>query len=82
MCIVGLNERGNPVGEYNHRAVLSDHEIDLVRELREGDPGFWTYELLAEKFEVSKACIADICKYRRRAQHPCKFREKGKSPRR
>jgi hypothetical protein len=46
-----------------------------MRTLREEEPEIWTYEALAEKFEVSKACVADVCKYRRRAQNPVRFRE-------
>lgn len=75
MRLIGLNERGNPVGEDHRRAVLTNTEIDLVRNLRDNDPDFWTYARLAEKFEVSKECIADICKCRRRTQTAVRFRE-------
>lgn len=70
---VGINERGYRVGEDHQRAVLTDAEVALVRELRELDG--WTYELLAEKFGVSKSAIADICTYRRRAQLPAGWKE-------
>lgn len=51
-------------GDEHPRAVLTDTEVDLVRELH--DAG-WSYALLAEKFDVTKSAIAGICQCRRRA---------------
>lgn len=62
-----VNERGRPIGEGHHYAVLTDHEIDLMLELRE--EGF-SYSWLAEKFEVHKGTVAKICRGERRAQTP------------
>lgn len=65
--VVALNERGNVrIGEDHPRAALTDHEVELVLELRESDPEFWTYRRLAERFEVSFNCIAFICRGERR----------------
>lgn len=51
--------RNWPRGEKHHRAVLTDHEVDLVLELRsEG----WSYDSLALKFETPRSTIRDICK--------------------
>lgn len=55
---------GGRVGEQHQHAKLSDHEVELVRRMRaEG----LTYDCIAEKMEVSKSCVADICTWRRRA---------------
>jgi hypothetical protein len=62
--LVVLNERGRPIGESHPRAVLTDHEVELVLELRgEGYSLGW----LAKKFECSKGCIQAICDGRNRA---------------
>lgn len=68
--MVGVNAQGRVVGESHHRAVLSDHEVGLVLELR--GQGF-SYEWLAAKFEVSKSCVQKICTGRSRAQYPARF---------
>ena len=51
-------------GEKHPRSKMTDHEVELVRELK--DAGL-TYIEIAQKFEVSKSCIAGICQCRRRA---------------
>lgn len=66
--LVGLNEKGSRVGETHHRARLTDHDVDLIRDLRE-EYGL-TYQEIADKFEVSKSTIRDIVKCRRRWQRP------------
>jgi DNA-binding XRE family transcriptional regulator len=53
-------------GEHHHRAKLTNHDVDLIRELRE-EHGM-TYRELAEKFEVSMWTIRDITKYWTRVQ--------------
>ncbi len=70
---VAVNERGYRVGQDHQAAVLTDAEVDLVRELRELHG--WTYAALAGKFEVSKSTIQDICTYRRRGQRPAGWKE-------
>lgn len=64
--LVTTNDRGLRIGESHARAKLTDHEVDLIRELHE-EHGMG-YRLLATKFEVSKRTIRDICSYRKRAQ--------------
>lgn len=65
--LVGYNEMGSRVGETHHRARLTDHDVDLIRDLR--DEGL-TYQSIADKFEVSKSTVRDIVKCRRRWQRP------------
>ena len=64
--LVTTNDRGLLIGEGHHRAKLTDHEVDLIRELHEVHGV--GYRVLARKFEVSRATIQSICNYRRRAQ--------------
>jgi hypothetical protein len=66
-----VNERGLVIGEDHPRAVLTDHEVDLVLELRADGLSFG---LIAEKMEVSKSCIARICWGTRRAQYAVAFK--------
>ncbi len=51
-------------GQGHAKAILSDHEVELMRELHEVDG--WSYGRLANKFEVSKSAVASICRYRTR----------------
>lgn len=69
--LVGFNEKGSRVGETHHRARLTDHDVDLIRDLR--DEGL-TYQEIADKFEVSKSTVRDIVKCRRRWQRPEKWK--------
>jgi DNA invertase Pin-like site-specific DNA recombinase len=62
--MVQIGEYGRCVGESHGRAKLSDHEIDLVRQLRE--EGMPAAEI-AEKFEVSKRYVYKLANYERRA---------------
>lgn len=81
--VVPVNERGRRIGEGHPRAKLTDHEIDLIRELAEDtiDPetgkvvlGGLTQRQIAAKFEVSRGTVGDIISCRRRAQTPSGFR--------
>lgn len=76
---VAVNERGRRVGETHPRAKLTDHEVDLIRELAEGElqrnpkSGRWervgamSYAEIAKKFEVAKDTVESIVLCRRRA---------------
>lgn len=59
----GTNDAGHVVGERHHRAVHSDHDCYLMRELR--DEGMGLKEI-AIKFETSKGTVHDIVTGRRR----------------
>lgn len=61
--LLKFNEGGRRIGETHHKAVLTDHEVDLLLELREEGK---TYGWLAEKFEVSKMTVRSICRGRTR----------------
>lgn len=63
--LVGVNERGLRVGEDHQRAKLSNHEVELIRQLHEGG---MSYRALAEKFEISLGMAWNICNFRLRAQ--------------
>jgi len=61
---VQIGELGRCVGESHGRAKLSDHEIELVRQLKEeGMPA----KEIAEKFEVSKRYVYKLANFERRA---------------
>jgi DNA-binding NarL/FixJ family response regulator len=63
--LVTLNENGRRIGQSHPRAKLLDSEVDQVLELL--DSGL-SYAQVAEKFDVSKSCIAHIATGRRRGQ--------------
>lgn len=69
---VAVNDAGLRIGEGHHCAVLTDSEVDLMREMHENDG--LSYKELAEKFEVSKWCVGKICRYERRAQTPADWK--------
>ncbi len=63
---IGVNDKGLRVGEDHQRATLTDHDVELMRQLHEVE-GIG-YKRLAEMFEVSVAQARNICLYRQRAQ--------------
>lgn len=63
--LVALNENGRRIGESHPRAKLLDHEVDQVLALLEAG---MSYTQVAEKFDVSKSCVAHIATGRRRGQ--------------
>ena len=68
---IAVNELGLAIGESHPRAVLTNHEVDMLLELRgEGI----SYGRLAIIFEVSKGTVAKICTGQRRAQFAVAFR--------
>ena len=56
-------QSGNLIGQSHHKAVLTDHEVDLMLELR--DEGK-TYGWLSEKFEIPVVSVKSICSGRTR----------------
>lgn len=70
--IVGVDENGNRVGEDHPKAKLTDHEVELIRELYEG--GGLSMREIAEKFEVAKSTIVAIVNFNRRATAPMGWR--------
>jgi len=57
-------------GEAHPKAVLSDHEIELMRQLHEeyavGDSRHLGYRRLAKLFGVAKTTVRHFCNYERR----------------
>lgn len=78
--IVAVNERGFTIGEDHCRAVLTDAEVQLMRDMRAADPAHWTYQRLATKFEVSKKHAWRICNYVMRAQIVDSWQRRGMRP--
>lgn len=68
---VGVNEKGLRVGEDHQRAKLTDHDVELMRQLHEED-GIG-YKRLAKMFDVSREQARAICRYQARAQTPHKW---------
>lgn len=68
---IAVNDLGRRVGESHHLARLTNHEVDLLLDLREEG---WGYRKLAAKFEVSKTLVRKICKGLARCQTPTAWR--------
>ncbi len=68
---VHIGEYGKRIGETHGRAKLSDHEIDLVRQLKE--EGMPATEI-AEKMEISKRYVYKLANYERRASVVAEYR--------
>jgi transposase len=68
---VMVNEAGRRIGESHPRARLTDHEIDLIRELHEGGLG---YKKIAKKFDTGRETIRDIVRCKKRAQIPARLK--------
>lgn len=77
--VVSYNARGNRIGESNPKAKLTNHEVDLMREMRDEvlPDGRNRYSLsdLADHFHMPKSTVQDICSGRRRAQTPARVKE-------
>ena len=76
--IIGVNEGGRRIGEDHHRAVLTDDEVELMRQFRElqkpdGSPQY-TYRSLSVIFEVSIGTVYGICSMRWRNQFIVNFK--------
>ena len=67
VATTGLSKRGRGwrVGEGHHRAKLTDHDVELIRLLREG--GMKLKEI-AKKFECTPENIGQIVNYKTRIQ--------------
>lgn len=69
--MVAVNENGQRIGESHPRAVLTDHEVTLLLELR--DEGY-SLAWLAAKFEISRFHTWRICTGRKRSQTAARFK--------
>jgi DNA-directed RNA polymerase specialized sigma24 family protein len=59
------NGRGRVIGAAHHHARLSNHDVELILELREQG---LSYRQIADKFQVARSTVSDICSGRRRGQ--------------
>ena len=57
-----------PIGERHPRAVLSDEEVELIREIHE--EGFLKMTAIAKAFGVSKSYVWNVVNYYRRNTTP------------
>jgi len=73
--MIQIGEYGKRVGESHGRAKLSDHEIDLVRQLKE--EGMPATEI-AEKFEVGRRYVYKVVNFERRASIVAQYRRVAK----
>lgn len=68
--LVKKNEFGRRVGETAPGAVLSDHEVGLMRTMHEeyplGHAKHLGHRRLAKMFGVSRTTASNICHYRKR----------------
>ena len=62
--LVAVNEKGYRLGEDHQRAKLTNHEVECIRRLHADG---MDYQMIAEKYEVSKTLIARICRFEIRA---------------
>jgi len=72
--LIAVNERGTPIGEDHHRAVLTNREVDQLRALRDEDPKAWTFPRLAEHFSISHHHARKLYHRLRRAHAPDRWR--------
>lgn len=68
---VAVNERGLRIGEDHPRARLTNHDVDLMREMHGQGMG---YRRLAKMFGCSRTCVAVICRYEKRVQYPVRWK--------
>ena len=68
--LIARNYKNFRIGESHHRAKITDHDVELIRELHNDHK--MTYETIFEKFEgqISMSLISKICRFERRAQTP------------
>lgn len=68
-----FSDSGRRIGETAPGAKLTDHEVELMREMHEehprGHPEHVGHRKLAKMFGVSRTTASNICHYRKRASH-------------
>jgi DNA-binding transcriptional regulator YiaG len=62
---IAVDENGLRIGETHPNAKLTDAQVDEMRDLREHSG--WSYDQLAERFDVPYITVQKICTYERRA---------------
>ena len=69
--IIQLNEHGRRINEDHHNAKLTDFEVEMIHQLREGG---MTYREIAHKFEVSYTLVGKIIRFEHRGQIALRFK--------
>ncbi len=81
---MAVNEANLRIGEDHQHAVLTNREVDMMRQLHEqypqGHPEYFGYRKLCKMFEVSKTTVRRICNYRMRSQAAHEFRKVVRIP--
>lgn len=70
--LVSVNDAGYRVGEDHPRAKLTNHDVELILELRENYK--LSYGVIAHKFDVAKDTVVKICKGYTRSQFPTRVK--------
>lgn len=74
-----IGSAGRVIGEDHGRAVLTDHEVELMRAIHEeypvGHPQHVGYTRLARMFEVSRTQAMRVCRYIDRAHTTVRFKQ-------
>lgn len=78
--LVGVNEKGRRVGEDNPNAVLTDHEVELLLEMRDSTVPPMGYRKLAKAFDISKSQARNIVKGTQRAHQAARFKPRCTRP--
>lgn len=61
---IGVTAEGRRAGQWHQNAILTDREVEQMRNLHERDG--WTAKDLAAKFDVSKSLAEKILRYEKR----------------
>lgn len=67
-----MNDRGRRIGETHHNALISDAQVDRMRDRHEDDGA--GYRKIAREFGVALTTVRKICTYERRAQTPDRWK--------
>jgi hypothetical protein len=71
VILLAVNEQGHRVGEDHQRAKLTNHEVDLIHEMR--DQGM-SFGQIAMVMDIARATAAKICSGERRSQVIARFK--------
>lgn len=76
--IVALSELGKVIGEAHHEAVLTDEQVEHVRDVyEEGLVGYRSLQHMCTELwgvTVTRATIQWICTYRSRSVYPASYK--------
>lgn len=78
--LVPISESGKRVGQYHHRAIISDEVVERLRTLHEDRKQ--SYGQLSVRFGIPYQTVKKICRYERRATRAAQWVWSGKIERR